>query len=63
MRRHPTSADTHTHLLDYSSEMLALTNKVATPRAEGLADPVVLAAVDDIEDLTSTPSARAQRRM
>jgi len=38
--------------LDYSSELLALTAKVAALYVEGLADPVVLAAVDEVEDLT-----------
>jgi hypothetical protein len=38
--------------LDYSSELLALTGKVAALYMEGLADPVVLSAVDEIETLT-----------
>lgn len=38
--------------LDYSSEMLALVSKVAALYAQGVGDPVVLDAVDDIEDLT-----------
>ena len=33
--------------------MLALVAKVAALYAEGLADPVVLDAVDDLEDLTA----------
>ena len=39
--------------LDYSCELLALVAKVAALYAEGLADPVVLDAVDDLEDLTA----------
>lgn len=39
--------------LDYSCELLALVGKVAALYAEGLADPVVLDAVDDLEDLTA----------
>jgi hypothetical protein len=39
--------------LDYSSELLALLSKVAALYAEGFADPVVLDAVDDLEDLTA----------
>jgi hypothetical protein len=38
--------------LDYSCELLALVGKVAALYAEGLADPVILDAVDDLEDLT-----------
>jgi hypothetical protein len=40
--------------LDYSCELLALVGKVAALYAEGLADPVVLEAVDDLEDLTGS---------
>jgi hypothetical protein len=39
--------------LDYSCELLALLGKVAALYAEGFADPVVLDAVDDLEDLTA----------
>lgn len=39
--------------LDYSCELLALVGKVAALYAEGLADPVILDAVDDLEDLTA----------
>jgi hypothetical protein len=39
--------------LDYSCELLALVGKVAALYAEGLADPVVLDAVDDLEELTA----------
>lgn len=39
--------------LDYACELLALLGKVAALYAEGFADPVVLDAVDDLEDLTA----------
>jgi hypothetical protein len=39
--------------LDYSCELLALVGKVAALYAEELADPVILDAVDDLEDLTA----------
>ena len=39
--------------LDYSCELLALVGKVAALYAEGLGDPVILDAVDDLEDLTA----------
>jgi len=39
--------------LDYSCELLALVGKVSALYAEGLADPVILDAVDDLEDLTA----------
>ena len=39
--------------LDYSCELLALVGKVGALYAEGLADPVILDAVDDLEDLTA----------
>ena len=39
--------------LKYAGDLLALVGKVAALYAESFADPVVLGAVDDIEDLTS----------
>lgn len=39
--------------LDYCSEMLSLTGKIAALYAEELNDPVVLAAVNEIESLTN----------
>ena len=39
--------------LNYSCELLALVGKVAALYAEGLADPVIIDAVDDLEDLTA----------
>ncbi len=49
--------------LDYSSEMLALISKVAALYAQGVADPVVLSAVDDIEDLTSGLSRKIWQKI
>lgn len=49
--------------LDYSSELLALVGKVAALYAEELADPVVLDAVDDLEDLTGGLSARIWQKL
>jgi hypothetical protein len=39
--------------LDYCSEMLALTSKLAALHAQHLQDPVVLNAVNDIESLAA----------
>jgi len=49
--------------LDYSSELLALVGKVAALYAEGLADPVVLDAVDDLEDLTGGLSGKIWQKL
>lgn len=42
-----------TRYLDYCSEMLALIGKLAALYAEGVRDSVVIAAVNDVEDLTA----------
>lgn len=39
--------------LDYCSEMLALISKIAALYVQGFQDPVLLDAVDDVEDLTA----------
>lgn len=39
--------------LDYCSEMVSLTSKIAALYAQRLDDPVVLQAVDEVEDLTT----------
>ena len=41
--------------LDYCSEMLSLSGKVAALYAQGLPDAVVFSAVNDVEDLTPAP--------
>jgi hypothetical protein len=42
-----------TRYLNYCSEMLSLTNKLAALYAQHLPDPVIIDAVNDIEDLTT----------
>jgi hypothetical protein len=42
-----------TRYLDYCSAMLSLVSKIAALYAQSLDDPVVLAAVDEVEALTS----------
>ena len=39
--------------LDYCSELLSLTGKLAALYAERLGDPVILQSVDQVEDLTT----------
>ncbi len=49
--------------LDYCSEMLSLTSKVAALYAQSFDDPVVLAAVDEVEGLTSGLSAKIWQKI
>jgi hypothetical protein len=49
--------------LDYCTELLAITSKVAALYAQELADPVVLAAVDEIENLTSGLSRKIWQKI
>jgi len=42
-----------TRYLNYCSEMLSLSNKLAALYAQHLPDPVIIDAVNDIEDLTT----------
>src|SRR5688572_24333575 len=49
--------------LDYSSEMLALISKVGAFYAQHLADPVVLAAVDEVEELTTGLSRKVWQKI
>jgi hypothetical protein len=39
--------------LDYCSESLALISKIAALYVQGFEDPILLNAVDDVEDLTA----------
>ena len=39
--------------LDYCSDALALISKIAALHVQGFQDPVLLDAVDDVEDLTA----------
>jgi hypothetical protein len=49
--------------LDYCSEMLALNSKLAALYAQTLHDPVVLAAVDEVETLTTGLSAKIWQKL
>ncbi|MEQ1670201.1 MAG: hypothetical protein ABL893_05030 [Hyphomicrobium sp.] len=49
--------------LDYCSEMLSLTAKIAALYAENIADPVVVDTVGDIERLTSALSAKIWQKI
>lgn len=49
--------------LDYCSEMLALNSKLAALYAQNLHDPVVLAAVDEVETLTTGLTAKIWQKL
>ncbi len=49
--------------LDYCSEMLSLTAKVAALYAQSSADPVVIEAVNDLERLTTNLSAKIWQKI
>lgn len=49
--------------LDYCSELLALTSKLAALHAQHLQDPVVLGAVNDIESLTADLSRKIWQKL
>lgn len=49
--------------LDYCSEMLSLIGKVAALYVQGFPDAVALAAVDDIEDLTTSLSRKIWQKI
>jgi hypothetical protein len=49
--------------LDYCSEMLALDSKLAALYAQNLHDPVVLAAVDEVETLTTGLCAKIWQKL
>jgi len=49
--------------LDYCSEMLSLIGKISALYSQGLADPVVLDAVDDVEDLTTELSQKIWQKI
>jgi hypothetical protein len=52
-----------TRYLDYCSEMLSLTNKLAALYAQNLPDPVVIDAVNDIEQLTTNLSSKIWQKI
>ena len=49
--------------LDYCSEMLSLVSKVAALYAQNFDDPVVLAAVDEVEGLTTGLSSKIWQKI
>jgi len=49
--------------LDYCSELLSLISKIAALYAQGLEDPVVLSAVDDVEDLCAELSQKVWQKI
>jgi hypothetical protein len=49
--------------LDYCSEALALISKIAALYVQGFQDPVLLDAVDDVEDLTSGLSRKIWQKI
>jgi hypothetical protein len=49
--------------LDYCSEMLALTGKVATVYVAEFDDPVVLDAVNEVENLTTGLSRKVWQKL
>jgi len=49
--------------LDYCTEALALISKIAALYVQGFEDPVVLDAVDDLEDLVSGLSAKIWQKI
>lgn len=61
-RRAMTSFELNRYL-DYCTEALALTSKIATLYVQGFQDTVVLDAVDDIEDLTAGLSRKIWQKI
>ena len=49
--------------LDYCSEMFALVSKVGALTVQGFADPVVLGAVDEVENLTTGLSRKIWQKI
>jgi hypothetical protein len=52
-----------TRYLDYCSEMLSLTNKLAALYAQNLPDAVIIDAVNDIEQLTTNLSSKIWQKI
>ncbi len=52
-----------TRYLDYCSEMLSLVSKIAALYAQTFHDPVVLAAVDEVESLTTGLSSKIWQKI
>lgn len=57
------SRDQLERYLDYCSELLALTSKLAALHAQHLQDPVVLEAVNDLESLTADLSRKIWQKI
>jgi hypothetical protein len=51
------------HYLDYCSEMLSIINKLAALYSQESQDPVILGAVSDIQDLTSSLSSKMWQKI
>jgi len=52
-----------TRYLDYCSEMQSLTGKLAALYAQNLPDPIVIEAVNDIEELTANCSRKVGQKI
>jgi hypothetical protein len=52
-----------TRYLDYCSEMQSLTGKLAALYAQNLPDPVIIDAVNDIEELTANFSRKVWQKI
>jgi hypothetical protein len=61
-KRELTSKDMGRYL-DYCSELLSLIGKISALYAQSIADPVVLNAVDDVEDLTTELSQKIWQKI
>jgi hypothetical protein len=61
--RHNMSKFELTRYLDYCSEMLSLINKLAAIYAQNLPDAIVIDAVNDIEELTTSLSSKIWQKI
>jgi hypothetical protein len=61
--RHNMSKFELTRYLDYCSEMLSLINKLAAIYAQNLPDTIVIDAVNDIEELTTSLSSKIWQKI
>jgi hypothetical protein len=52
-----------TRYLDYCTEMLSLTSKLAALYAQNLPDPIIIDAVNDIENLTASSSRKIWQKI
>jgi hypothetical protein len=63
VERRPLTAFELARYLDYCSEMLSVTGKIAALYAQDLEDGVVLAAVNEVEDLTTGLSRKVWQKL